>query len=285
MSEQLVAAFRARLATPLGDVDVGTELRELVERARAEAPQVELDPIQFVGYVAERVTFDRQGRPVLARLHAGAVWIAFGCVTGDRGALAAFETTYAPAIATALARSFDRGLAEDAELALREKLFLVAADDAPRLASYSGHGDLRAWLRAAAVRIAIDLMRARRMIPADPQALDDGLGHDPLLARLKQQYREEFRRAFGEAAAVLTDRECTLLRYRFSDDLSIDEIGALYKVHRATVARWISAIRETLFEGTRTRLMAQLDLDEAEIDSVLRLIDSHLDASLGDAMK
>jgi RNA polymerase sigma-70 factor (ECF subfamily) len=123
-------------------------------------------------------------------------------------------------------------------------------------------------------------MRARRTVPVDPLDLGDvGQGFDPLLAGVKQRYRDEFRIAFGEAAAQLTDRERTLLRYRFVDDLSIDEIGALYRVHRATVARWIAAIRESLFEGTRTRLMARLELDEPEVDSVLRLIDSQLDVS------
>ena len=39
-------------------------------------------------------------------------------------------------------------------------------------------------------------------------------------------------------------------------------------------------IRETLFEATRTRLMAQLSVSESETDSILRLIDSQLDFSI-----
>jgi RNA polymerase sigma-70 factor, ECF subfamily len=188
---------------------------------------------------------------------------------------------YASQITGALGRSFDRGLADDAELKLRERLFLVGEDDAPRLASYSGRGDLGAWLRAAAVRTAIDLMRTRRVVPVDPHALGDaGAAVDPLLAALKQRYRDEFRAAFAEASAQLTDRERTLLRYRFLDGLSIDEIALLYRVHRATIARWIAATRESLFEGTRTRLMARLAVTDSEVDSVLRLIDSQLEASI-----
>ncbi|HSD86847.1 MAG TPA: sigma-70 family RNA polymerase sigma factor, partial [Kofleriaceae bacterium] len=139
---------------------------------------------------------------------------------------------------------------------------------------------LRAWLRAAAVRTAIDLMRARRAVPVAPQELADAAAFDPILAGVKQRYRDEFRTAFADASQQLTDRERTLLRYKFVDDLSIDEIGTLYRVHRATVARWLAAIRETLFEGTRSRLMGVLELDELEVDSVLRLIDSQLDVSI-----
>ena len=260
--------------------ELDRELADLVARARADAPDVELDPLGFVGHVAERVTFDRDGRPSLTGLRAGPLWIAYGCTLDHAGAIAAFERTYAPEITGALARSFDRGLAEDAAAKLRDRLFLVGTDEIPRLGSYSGRGDLRAWLRAAAVRTAIDLMRARRTIPVAPQDLDDAAAFDPILAGVKQRYRDEFRTAFGQAAQLLTDRERTLLRYKFVDDLSIDEIGTLYRVHRATVARWLAAIRETLFEGTRTRLMGVLEIDEVEVDSVLRLIDSQLEASI-----
>jgi hypothetical protein len=35
-----------------------------------------------------------------------------------------------------------------------------------------------------------------------------------------------------------------------------------------------------LFEATRTHLVARLQISDAEVDSVLRLIDSQLDASI-----
>src|SRR5262249_25966575 len=128
------------------------------------------------------------------------------------------------------------------------------------IASYAGRGGLAPWLRAAAVRTAIDIMRTRREIAADPGTLGELDATDPLLASLKQRYHDEFKAAFSRAAAQLTDRERTLLKYRFLDDLSIDEIGTLYRVHRATVARWIAAIRESLFEATRAGIMASLSI-------------------------
>jgi RNA polymerase sigma-70 factor (ECF subfamily) len=280
---ELVGAFVARLPVELRDsnalAEVGRELDAVVARARAEVPGVELDAVGFVVYVAERVTFDTKGLPVLRTLHAGDLWIAFGCVTRHAGALEAFEVRFGAEIKNALRRSFEVALAEDAELKLRDKLLLVGEDESPRLASYAGRGSLGPWLRAAAIRTAIDLMRARRELPSDPAVLDLG-AVDPVLASLKQRYREEFHVAFREAAEVLTDRERTLVRYRFVDNLSIDEIGVLHRVHRATVARWLAAIRESLFEGTRARMMERLAITESEVDSVLRLIDSQLEISL-----
>lgn len=283
MTERLADTFAARLPADLRGrcADVEPELVALVARARAEAPDVELEPHVFVAYVADRAPLDAAGRPALHSLRAGDLWIACGCVTGSHSALAAFEARYAPELGAALRRSFDPGLAQDAELRLRDRLLLVADDDTARLGSYSGRGDLRAWLRAAAVRTAIDLMRARREVPVDPSSLGDlGAADDPLLGALKQHYRDEFRIAFGEAARALTDRERTLLRYRFVDGLSADEIAVLYRVHRATASRWIAAIREGLFEATRARLMARLTISDHEVDSVLRLIDSQLDISI-----
>jgi hypothetical protein len=55
-------------------------------------------------------------------------------------------------------------------------------------------------------------------------------------------------------------------------------------VHRATAARWIAKLVEKLLEDTRARLQVALDLDASELDSVLRLIQSCLDASIGRAL-
>lgn len=288
--DELAAAFLTQLPAELrgaaeGPPGVGPELDALVQRAREEAPGIALDPLGFVAHVAERVTFDTHGRPVLRSLHAGDLWIAYGCVCKHAAALAAFEQRFAPDIKKALMRSFERGLAEDAELKLRERLLLVADDEVPRLASYAGRGALGSWLRAAAVRTAVDLMRSRREVPSDPAALGDAAAIDPLLASLKERYRAEFRSAFADAAAQLTDRERTLLRYRFVDDLSIDEIGVLYSVHRATVARWIASVRESLFELTRGALMSRLSIADSDVDSILRLIDSQLEISIEAVMR
>jgi RNA polymerase sigma-70 factor (ECF subfamily) len=279
--DQHVAAFLSRLPAPVREPHrLRDDLSALLARARAESPGIELDAADFLGHVAERVMLDGQGTPLLRALYAGDLWLAYGCIVDNRAALALFEERFAPEIKGALARSFDAGLAEDAELKLRNKLFLVGEHDHPRLASYAGRGALGPWLRAAAARTAIDLMRTRRELPAEPGALADLASFDPLLAQLKTRYREEFRAAFRDAAAGLADRELTILRYKFVENLSIDEIGVIYGVHRATVARWIAAIREALFDGTRKQLADRLAIAPAEIDSVLRLIDSQIDISI-----
>lgn len=62
--------------------------------------------------------------------------------------------------------------------------------------------------------------------------------------------------------------------------MNIDRIGAVFNVHRATVARWIAAAREGLLERTMARLGERLRLEPADFESLLRVVRSSLDVSL-----
>jgi RNA polymerase sigma-70 factor (ECF subfamily) len=64
------------------------------------------------------------------------------------------------------------------------------------------------------------------------------------------------------------------------DGLTIDDIGAIYRVHRATAARWLVGIRDKLVEQTRGRLAAKLGVDTEEAASIVRLVQSQLDVSV-----
>jgi len=63
-------------------------------------------------------------------------------------------------------------------------------------------------------------------------------------------------------------------------DMSIDEIGAAFGVHRATAARWLNRARTALVAATHKRLAARLEIPVEQIDSVIRLVSSQLDASV-----
>ena len=86
--------------------------------------------------------------------------------------------------------------------------------------------------------------------------------------------------ASREAIAELDAEDRTLLRQQIVDQLSIDEIGAAFGVHRATAARWLQRARGALVTATRGRLAARLKLTVDQIDSVIRLVQSQLDASV-----
>jgi RNA polymerase sigma-70 factor (ECF subfamily) len=62
--------------------------------------------------------------------------------------------------------------------------------------------------------------------------------------------------------------------------LSIDALGALHGVHRATCARWIASARHDILAALRKRLRGGLGLDHRDIESAIALVRSRLDLSL-----
>ena len=105
-------------------------------------------------------------------------------------------------------------------------------------------------------------------------------GDDPEIEYMKRTYAAEFRAAFADAMQGLGPREQTLLRYHHIDGLNIDEIGAIYRVHRVTAFRWLEKAKERLVEATLVVMRTRLNVSPRELDSVLRLIRSQVHLSL-----
>jgi len=64
------------------------------------------------------------------------------------------------------------------------------------------------------------------------------------------------------------------------DGLTIDQIGALQGVHRATAARWIERAREAISRSVRRDLMRQLGADPFETEELLQWVQSRIELSL-----
>jgi RNA polymerase sigma-70 factor (ECF subfamily) len=75
--------------------------------------------------------------------------------------------------------------------------------------------------------------------------------------------------------------ERNVLRMHMVHQLSIDEIGRTYEVHRATAARWLTSIRDRLQDETRKLLRDRLGLADRELDSLFRVVESQLEFPTG----
>src|SRR6185436_20655062 len=106
------------------------------------------------------------------------------------------------------------------------------------LAGYSGRGALRGWVRAAATRVARDLIAARKKRPDDEDEILANLQAtgDPELDALRGAFVKEFRAAFAQALEALAPADRAFLAQHYVDDLGIDQLAALHGVHRATAA-------------------------------------------------
>jgi RNA polymerase sigma-70 factor (ECF subfamily) len=86
--------------------------------------------------------------------------------------------------------------------------------------------------------------------------------------------------AFGDALRQLDAGDRRLLRYSIVERLTIDDVGLLAGVHRATAARHIAAARERLLEAARQYMKERLRVDTGELQSILRVCESELDVSV-----
>jgi len=215
---------------------------------------------------------------------AADLYLAAACLAGDTAAIEQLDRELTSAARGAIA-SIDANPAFIDEGLQRLRTSLLVGD-APRLAAYAGRGGLRAWLGVAAARTALMMRRSRqrqREVPAEDDwssALVEISTNDPELELLKRQYRAAFAAAFHDAVGALEPRLRTVLRMSFLEDLSIDEIGATYAVHRATAARWITRASEVLFEETQRLLGERLALTPTELGRMTALVRSQLDVSV-----
>jgi len=256
----------------------------LLEAGRTRYPDVPSDDVTFAALLAAKLPAGGWTTLREVAVDAAELYLACGCEAGDARALAHFERTYFPVVAAALApMKLPAGSVDEVRQIVRTKL-LVAEDGAPpKLRQYAGLGSLEGLVRVVAVRIALNLVRqSKKDIPIDTNVADEilAIGVSPELQLVKQRYRDHFKHAFATAIEELSARERTVLKLHLVDRLSIDDIGALYKVHRATAARWLEAIRDKLGERTKALLGAQLALDTTELDSVVRAVHSQITFSL-----
>jgi len=261
----------------------GTVLAEIVAHARAAWPTVDLATEHFIAHLADRLPDADDLESALRAMHTADLYLACACLRGDAGAVAAFDAQCLSVVDRALARlGIDGDAVNEVKQRLRRSL-LVADDGQPRIAGFAGRGDLRSWLRVLAIHEALAIARrAQRDIAADEDRLVDlaCVGASPELEYFKRVYRREFEIAFREAVHSLSDRDRILVRQHFLDGVSVNDIGRLYRVHRATAGRWLDRARDALLAATRDRLMARLDVPPAELESILRLVLSQLEISL-----
>ena len=268
------------------DLDVAslqTALASLLAAARVAFPSVKIEPDVFISHVAARIGTDV---PLIRALSPGActdLYLACACAHGDTTALVIFDQTFLRDVTAALSR-IDLGSTtlEDLRDHIRHRILIGEGGSLPRIAEYTGRGDLRGWLRVVAVREALGLLRRQKREERgilELAQLDPASG-DPELARIERLYREEFQSAFREALASLSPRERNLLRQHYQQGLGIDQLGVLYDIHRATAARWLARARDRLASGTRQRMRERLQVERGELDDILRLIQSRLEITL-----
>jgi RNA polymerase sigma-70 factor (ECF subfamily) len=262
---------------------------ELHAAGRAAWPEVPLERDVLGAYLGERLPIKGQRIEVPVTVPPADLYLACACLQGIPSALLAFERTLMPAVADYVARQGGQAaFADEVRQQVRDDLFVAKSKEPPRIARYSGRGPLAAWLRIVAVRTARALVRSRgRELPLRDEAARAATANDPETDFLKGHYGRVFDGAFEAALSGLPLDQRNVLRLYFLDDLTLEQIGAIYHVHASTVMRWITRSRQAILARTRAELGERLrsQLPASEFQSLLGLVHSRLDLSIAKLLK
>lgn len=204
-------------------------------------------------------------------------YLVAACLARRPGAVETLEREYIVKLATrmrAICGSAD--VVDEALQALREKLLLPPE---PRLALYESRGHLAAWLTVVGMRTALDVSRRARHGGVRLAELDEDLITQVMSPESQYSTREfdlALRRALREAVRRLPDKQRFALKMQVVAGWSIDQIGLSLSVHRATVARWLIAVRERVERDVRTSLVEGLGLSAFEVDAAIAALQSRL---------
>lgn len=212
-------------------------------------------------------------------LNAG-IALACGLFHQDPAALVCFERHVLPSVAAALRKAGATDTETD-ELVQRTRSFLIAEGSGSRLEQYQGQGAFNAFVTTVAMRF---FTRARTR--AKPESSNDDLAAQlPAAFDLERvvaraQHRALFSDAFQAAINALSPRERLLLRLNLVKGASIDELAPMYRVSRATVARWLARARQALRDETVRRLAENAQLATADVTELIAGLQSQFDVSL-----
>ncbi len=284
--EAFVAALPAgEVANARSDAELETALRAAVARGAAAHPDIVVDPVRLAAYLAGHADESRAPSEWIAARNIADIHLACAIADHDRVALAVFEQRIVPAMRAAATRLLG-DLAVDVVESVREKLVVGVDARGPRIADYGGHGELVVWVRVITIRAALTVLRReQRSVPVDEHLWEAASPScDPSLALLKRESAALIKAAFHAGLAALSPRQRNLLRQHLLDGLSIDELGAMYQIHRVTAARWLTAARSDLWAHTRKQLRQTLGLSDSAIGTMLDEIRSTLDLSIERAL-
>lgn len=268
----------------------------LVRAGQAAWVGLELLPQDFVRHIAARCSPGQPPDPKFHHLNGPDSYLAAACLNGVPGALRAFEEHYLRHIPGMLvSMRLSREQMDEVQQQIRCQLLTAEPGARPKLAEYGGRGALRMWLRAASVRTALNMMnrsenRKRTEMPEAlglvPEARINGAGpRDPERVLLIERHRDEVRQSFLAALMSLPPQQRTLLKLHYLDGRTVEEIGQIYRVHKATISRRLEAARTGALNELRRQLQQRLKISNSEVRDLVLAVTSQLEVSLSQALQ
>ncbi|MCP4444590.1 MAG: sigma-70 family RNA polymerase sigma factor [Myxococcales bacterium] len=293
LSSPLLSEFVGALAddAEYDEARLRVAIEVLLAEARRAHPALLDSEAEFLRYVATRLPGFRPAEQEVAAVHTADLLLARGCALGVATAVASFETDLLGLVSAAARKlSMTSAQADELRQQVRMKLLVVRGDGiASKIGNYAGTGALRSWVYATGLRTGLNELRriGRAPVPAGDEQLLVAMpdkNDDQQLQYMKELYRSAFRDAFKNSIGELEDRLANVLRHYYLDEMTLEDIGSLYRVHKTTVMRWVNKAHAELEVKTKSRMIAHLQLSASEVESVLRLIQSGIQLGLASVL-
>jgi RNA polymerase sigma-70 factor (ECF subfamily) len=243
-------------------------------------PGVRVEEAAFSAYLAARGDAPSE--------HVTDLYIACACALGDARAVGAVDERYLAGLPAHLARrGFALDLAEDVVQSMRERLFVGADGEPPKIVEYSGRGSLLSWFRVTAARAASNARRdANNRARITEGASDDDVPPlDQEMTVIVNRYGPVLREALRDAFEALSSEERSVLRLHFEQGLSLDAVARVLGLSRATVGRRMLSGRQRVLSAMLAMLGERLAASPDEIMSILGVVRSKLDVSLAPLLR
>ena len=255
---------------------------EAIDTAKRRWPGLTVDPEAVASFVAARIGPETLTEHVEALALVDVV-LAIGCTTRAPGAVKAFVREYGPEIDHMRVQTGLTSMPAD-ELRQRvlEHLLVARPNGPPRIAGYRGEGSLHRWVKMATTRLAIDLRRraSTRADLEEPAVLAGVVSDVGEGVLLRLELVPAFRQAVRDVLAALPDDDRTLLQLRYVEGLSVTELAKLRDMHRVTMSRALTKLRQRVGEQVQTRVSELKEIPREELARALDEVRSRLDFTL-----
>lgn len=288
-SSSLVRTLLANLSVRLSDEmlpygELDKKLQDILTKARRQWPGVNLGDDEFTTHLGQRLRGDSSPVRELDEMHTNDLFLCAAIMNGNYTAQRSFfELTLSLVKSSLTHPGADHGAVDEIHQKLLERLVSPGADNRPRLAQYNGKSSLISWLRVIIVRT---ILNSKKTLQPKSNC-DEGLleilvaDDDQELAYFKSLYKAEFKKAIHQAYSKLSEDEKNLLSYHLIEQLTLEKISEIYQVNCSTIFRRLKKLRENLETFTREAMMEHLNISPDEFESIMGLIASRFDASLG----
>jgi RNA polymerase sigma-70 factor, ECF subfamily len=256
-------------------------------QARAALPEIDLPQEPFARFLTARLDAEATQAPerALDGLNVPDLYLACACSLGNGRGVELFVQRHLAQVPRYLARlNPEPGLADEVRQELSRKLLVASPPDPPHIDGYRGRGSLESWVAVSAQRMALTLLQRQQRagVPVEVNSLERALAEsmNPEIKLAKAHLKKNFEEAIRHALAGLSSRDRTLLRLTIVSGMGCRQLGVIYRVHSATVARWLTKIREDLLASIQGFLHANQGIDAVDLPSMLGFARSQIDVSL-----